>query len=98
MKSPGRKNSRVSSCKCIGLACDALKLCGSFKGPSSSRYSKIKEGISAKLPRDSAYTGIRYAVRFEIWRLISARHEQRGGVDHQDRTFQRRRCGDEQLK
>jgi len=77
---------------------NALKRCGSFKGPSSSQCLRIKEGISAKLPRSSACTGIRYAERSEIWKLTSGRHEQRGGVDHHDRTFQRRRCGDGQPK
>ena len=83
----------MSSCKCIGPACDALKRCGSFKGPSSSRYSRIKEVISARLPRNSAYTGIPYAVRSETWRLTSALHEQWGGVDQRDQRFQCRPCG-----
>jgi hypothetical protein len=32
-----------------------------FRRPLSSRYSKIKKGISVKPPSDLAYTGIRYA-------------------------------------
>jgi hypothetical protein len=42
------------------------------------------------------HTGIRCAERSEIWRLTSALHEQRGGVDHRGRSFQCRRCVDVQ--
>jgi hypothetical protein len=58
-----------------------------------TRYSRIKEVISARLPRNSAYTGIPYAVRSETWRLTSALHEQWGGVDQRDQRFQCRPCG-----
>src|SRR3984893_8675635 len=40
--------------------------------------------------------GIRCAERSKIWRLTSALHEQRGGVDHRGRSFQCRRCVDVQ--
>jgi hypothetical protein len=43
------------------LVCDALTQCASFKRLSSSQCSRTNEGISAKLPRYLAYTGIRCA-------------------------------------
>jgi hypothetical protein len=64
--------------------------------PSSSRYSRIKEVISVKPPRNSACTGIRYGERSEIWILTSARHKHRGNGDHCDRSFQWRRRDDGQ--
>src|SRR5437868_243295 len=79
-------------------ACNVLKRCGSSKRPSSSPCSRIKEGISAEPPRNLAYTGIRYAERSESWKSTLVRHEQWGGLDHRDRSFPCRQCGDGQLK
>ena len=87
-----KEQLEVLSCKCIKPVWDALKRCGSFKRLSFSQCSRIKEGISAEPPRNSACTGTRYAVRSENWRLTSARHESQGGVDHRDRRSQRRRA------
>jgi hypothetical protein len=55
--------------------------------------SRIREEISARRPGNSAYTGIRCAVRFESWRLTSAPHEQWGNGGQRDQRFQWRRCG-----
>jgi hypothetical protein len=75
--------------------CDALKRCGNFKRLSSSPCSRTNEGISARLPRDSAYTGIRFIVRSESWRLTSARHVRWEGGDQRHQRFQSR-CDDGQ--
>ena len=79
-------------------ACDALKRCGSFKRLSSSRCSRIKEGISARLPRNSACTGILYGERSKIWILTLGRHEQPGGTTTAIGDSNAYRCGDRQLK
>ena len=87
------------SCRCIKPVCDALKRCGSSKRLSFLRSSRIKEAISVTPPRNSAYTVTRCVEPSEIWRLTSGRHEERGGDDHHDRSFQcHRQCGDWQLK
>jgi hypothetical protein len=65
-----------------------------FQKASSSQCSRIREGISAKLPRDSAYIGIRCVVRSKSWRLTSARHALWEG-DQRDQRFQSR-CDDGQ--
>jgi hypothetical protein len=57
---------------------------------------QINEGISAELPKNSAYPEIRCAVRSEIWRLTLALHKQRVDADHRARSFQCRRCVDMQ--
>jgi hypothetical protein len=78
---------------------DALKRYGSFKRLSSLQSSRIKEGISVKLPRNSAYIGILCAVRSGIWILTLARHEQPVIVAHHEQRVEcRNRSGDRQLK
>ncbi len=74
----------MSSGKCINPACDARKQCGNFKRLSSSPYSRIKEGISAKPPRNSEYTAIPCVVRFKSCSSILARHWLQGSGDHHD--------------
>jgi hypothetical protein len=84
----------VLSCKCIELVCDALTECESFKRLLSSQCSRTNAGISAKLPRNSAYTGIRCAGRSGIWRLTSAPYAQRESVDHHNQRLLCCRYGD----
>src|ERR1700693_5061512 len=49
------------------------------------RFSEEQIVMRAKLPRNSAYTGIRCAVQSEVWKLTSALLEQREVADRRDR-------------
>ena len=55
---------------------------------------KDQRGSQSKLPRNSAYTGIRCAVRSDFWRLTSALLEQWGVGGRRERRGLRR-CDDE---